>query len=71
MLPLDVRKVAQKTAEEAIGVQMSEFKQFGLMCDWKHIYRTFDLKYEIRQLQVFREMLKRGKDETGSLVTIH
>lgn len=39
---------------------MSEFKQFGLMCDWQHVYRTLDIKYEIRQLEAFRKMVKKG-----------
>jgi isoleucyl-tRNA synthetase len=61
MTPMEVRRLARKTAEEAIVVQKGEFEQFGLMCDWKHVYRTFDIEYEIRQLEVFRQMVKNGQ----------
>ncbi|KAK9894284.1 isoleucyl-tRNA synthetase [Cystobasidium minutum MCA 4210] len=60
MDPLEVRKVARKTAEKAIKVQMKEFKDFGIMTDWDNVYRTYDRSYEIRQLRVFQTMLKKG-----------
>lgn len=41
MDPLEVRKVARKTAEKAVKTQMKEFKEFGIMADWDNIYRTF------------------------------
>ena len=41
MSPLEVRKVARKTAQKAIAVQKKEFKSFALMCDWDKVYQTF------------------------------
>lgn len=46
MEPLEVRKVARKTAEKAIKVQMKEFKEFGIMTDWDNVYRTYGKRFE-------------------------
>ncbi|KIJ34831.1 hypothetical protein M422DRAFT_233237 [Sphaerobolus stellatus SS14] len=58
-----IRKVAKETAEYEISVQKAEFRKLGVMADWDGeggTYRTLDHKYEIRQLRVFQELVKKG-----------
>ncbi|KAG9005898.1 isoleucine-tRNA ligase, partial [Tulasnella sp. 427] len=60
--PIAIRKIARQNAERDMQVQMEEFKQFGIMADWSHegTYRTMDHDYEIRQLRVFQELVRKG-----------
>lgn len=46
--PLEIRKVAKKTAEKAIQVQRKEFKEFAIMTDWDQVYKTFGRSGELR-----------------------
>lgn len=48
MEPIEIRKIARKTAEKAIKVQMKEFKDFAILADWKNVYKTFG-ESQIRQ----------------------
>jgi isoleucyl-tRNA synthetase len=59
--PLEIRKEAKKTAEHAICVQKEELLQFGLLANWDNVYKTFDRTYEVEQLRVFGEMVKKGE----------
>ena len=34
------------------------------MGDWEHPYRTMDWSYEKRQLEVVRDMVKKGAEES-------
>ena len=53
MSPLEVRKVARKTAQKAIAVQKKEFKSFALMCDWDQVYQTFgSLRVAARHISI-------------------
>ncbi|KAG8862966.1 isoleucine-tRNA ligase [Tulasnella sp. 330] len=60
--PAKIREMARKVASRAIDIQREEFKQFGIMADWSDqgTYRTFDHDYEIRQLRVFQELVRKG-----------
>lgn len=58
--PSEIRTIARSHALEAIEDQMKSFRMFGVMGDWVHRYRTLDTDYEIRQLNVFKEMMHRG-----------
>lgn len=40
--------------------QMKGFREWGVMADWEKAWRTTDKGFEIKQLEVFREMVKRG-----------
>ncbi|RGB24611.1 tRNA synthetases class I-domain-containing protein [Rhizophagus diaphanus] len=60
---LQIRDVAKKSALEALEIQRKEFISWGIMGDWKNPYRTLlflDKEYEVRQLQVFHNMMKKG-----------
>ncbi|KAG8903494.1 isoleucine-tRNA ligase [Tulasnella sp. 403] len=60
--PVKLRKSAREVALHNMELQMEEFKQFGIMADWTQqgIYRTMDHEYEIRQLRVFQELVRKG-----------
>ncbi|GAA5862969.1 hypothetical protein JCM3774_006704 [Rhodotorula dairenensis] len=58
--PQQIRRAARREAEKGIKVQTGEFKTFAVMGDWKNPYRTMDWSYEKRQLEVVRDMVKKG-----------
>ncbi|KAL1744261.1 tRNA synthetases class I-domain-containing protein [Schizophyllum fasciatum] len=63
LAPYEVRRAARKTAYREIAQQKAEFRQFGVMADWMAedgTYRTLDHKYEMRQLQIFKQMVDKG-----------
>jgi isoleucyl-tRNA synthetase len=60
MSPLEIRGIARELASGTIEQQMSNFKDWGIMADWEGKYVTMDKDYEMRQLEVFRDMLKKG-----------
>jgi isoleucyl-tRNA synthetase len=59
---LDMREACRKRALEAIEEQTEEFKLYGILSDWskENTYRTLDTSYEIRQLKIFGEMVRKG-----------
>jgi isoleucyl-tRNA synthetase len=60
--PSQVRDKAREVAVSAMEQQQDEFSAFGIMADWSRetTYRTLDPAYEVRQLKVFGEMVRRG-----------
>lgn len=60
MNPVLVRALAQKLAAITVAEQKATFKSWGIMGDWGNSYKTMDKDYEIEQLEVFKEMLKKG-----------
>ncbi|TIB08207.1 hypothetical protein E3P92_03840 [Wallemia ichthyophaga] len=58
-----VRRAARDTALDSIQVQKTEFAQFGLLADMRNqdtTYRTLDHQYEMRQLNLFKDLVKNG-----------
>ena len=39
---------------------MKGFKEWGIMADWKKAWKTMDKTFEIQQLEVFQEMVKKN-----------
>lgn len=58
--PLKIRSMAASHAAKAMKAQKEQFKHFGILADWNDSYETLNPNYEINQLEVFLEMLKRG-----------
>ncbi|GAA5989113.1 hypothetical protein JCM10908_001163 [Rhodotorula pacifica] len=58
--PQQIRRAARKEAEKGIRIQTGEFKTFAVMGEWDKPYRTMDWSYEKRQLEVVRDMVKKG-----------
>ncbi|KAK6437954.1 isoleucine-tRNA ligase [Oleoguttula sp. CCFEE 5521] len=57
---LEIRQTANALASKTIEDQRTEFKTWGVMGEWDTPYKTMDYDFEIRQLGVFREMVKKG-----------
>ncbi|OQN96119.1 hypothetical protein B0A48_18034 [Cryoendolithus antarcticus] len=57
---LEIRQTANALASKTIDEQRAEFRTWGVMGEWDTPYKTMDLDFEIRQLGVFREMVKKG-----------
>lgn len=55
-----IRQRARALATETIEKQKSSFREWGVMGSWDSPYKTMDLDFEVRQLGVFREMVKKG-----------
>lgn len=58
--PTKTRSMAQSHALKAIKTQKNQFKQFAILTDWEDFYSTMNPQYEIDQLKVFLQLLKRG-----------
>jgi isoleucyl-tRNA synthetase len=60
MGPVAVRQAARQLAERTVDEQKKGFKEWAVMGDWNHAYRTMDRDFEMRQLGIFKEMVDRG-----------
>ncbi|KAF2756253.1 isoleucyl-tRNA synthetase [Pseudovirgaria hyperparasitica] len=58
--PLQVRRAARKLATKTVKEQKKGFKEWAIMADWDNSYITMSKDFEMRQLQVFRDMVKKG-----------
>lgn len=56
--PVQVRDAARAAAMEGIESQTEEFNQLSILTDWKKSWRTLDHDYEIKQLELFAQMVK-------------
>lgn len=56
--PVLVREAARETAIEGIKLQVDEFHRLSILTDWEKPWRTLDHDYEIKQLELFGEMVK-------------
>lgn len=59
--PLEIRQIARQLATRTIEDQKSNFRAWGVMGDWDNAYTTMQKDFEIRQLNVFKEMVAKGK----------
>ena len=57
---IHVRSLARKLATVAVEEQKTSFQQWGIMADWDHAWKTMDKDFEMRQLKVFRNLVKKG-----------
>ena len=57
----DIRKAAHELASQTIEAQRSSFRQWGVMGEWEKPYKTMDPDFEIGQLGVFRDMVRKGR----------
>ncbi|KAI9733073.1 MAG: isoleucine-tRNA ligase [Cirrosporium novae-zelandiae] len=58
--PQFVRTIARELAEKTVEKQKASFRSWGIMADWDHSWKTMDKEFEMRQLDVFKEMVDRG-----------
>jgi isoleucyl-tRNA synthetase len=57
---IGIRSAARKLAAKTVDSQMKGFKEWGVMADWRKAWKTMDKTFEIKQLEVFQEMVKRN-----------
>ncbi|TLD35720.1 isoleucyl-tRNA synthetase [Venturia nashicola] len=57
---VDIRKAARELAMSTVEEQKAGFKEWGVMGDWDHAYKTMEKGFEMRQLKVFKEMVEKG-----------
>lgn len=57
---VDIRKAARELATSTVEEQKAGFREWGVMGDWENAYKTMEKGFEMRQLRVFKEMVKRG-----------
>jgi isoleucyl-tRNA synthetase len=57
---MQVRQIARELASTTIENQKASFKEWGVMGEWDAPYKTMDLEFEVKQLEVFKEMVSKG-----------
>jgi isoleucyl-tRNA synthetase len=55
-----IRRAARDLARKTVKEQMKGFREWGVMADWDKAWKTMDKDFEIKQLGVFQEMVKKG-----------
>ncbi|KAK9449877.1 tRNA synthetases class I-domain-containing protein [Limtongia smithiae] len=60
MTATEIRSLARQHADNTITKQMANFREWATLGEWGTPYKTMDPDYEIRQLGVFKAMLKAG-----------
>lgn len=55
-----IRRAARALATKTVKNQMKGFREWGVMADWENAWRTMDKTFEIKQLEVFQGMVKKG-----------
>ncbi|KAL1611568.1 isoleucine-tRNA ligase [Nothophoma quercina] len=55
-----IRTAARELAATTVRAQKKGFKEWGVMGDWENAYQTMEKGFELRQLEVFREMWEKG-----------
>lgn len=58
--PVAIRKAARKFAYKTVDKQMTAFRSWAVMGDWKNHWLTMQKDFELRQLSVFRAMAQHG-----------
>ncbi|PNS21897.1 Isoleucine--tRNA ligase [Sphaceloma murrayae] len=58
--PMRIRQQARRLAKETVEEQKNSFREWAIMGEWDTPYLTMDKEFELRQLEVFREMVKKG-----------
>ncbi|KAI1378841.1 isoleucyl-tRNA synthetase [Hypoxylon crocopeplum] len=60
LTPVEIRKSARNLASNTVLKQMKSFRSYGVMGDWDQRWTTMDAAFEIRQLRLFQQMIKKG-----------
>jgi isoleucyl-tRNA synthetase len=55
-----IRKAARELAILAVKDQKKSFRDWGIMADWDNSWTTFRKEFQISQLHIFKEMVKKG-----------
>ena len=58
--PVNTRDAARRLATKTVERQKKSFREWAIMADWDNAWTTMDKGFEIDQLHVFKEMVKKG-----------
>lgn len=58
--PVSIRNAARRLAAKTVETQKKAFREWAIMADWDNAWTTMDKGFEIDQLHVFKEMVKKG-----------
>ncbi|KAI7866332.1 isoleucyl-tRNA synthetase [Spinellus fusiger] len=58
--PVEIRRLARKKALFEVERQKKDVMSWGVLGEWENPYMTLTKDYEIRQLQLFHDMIKKG-----------
>ncbi|CZT00320.1 related to isoleucine--tRNA ligase [Rhynchosporium agropyri] len=57
---IGTRRAARNLATKTVKNQTKGFREWGVMADWEKAWKTMDKTFEVKQLGVFQEMVKKG-----------
>lgn len=57
---VSIRQAARNLATNAVEEQMEAFRGWGIMADWDNAWKTMDKGFELKQLHVFKGLVKKG-----------
>ena len=57
---IEIREMCKEYALKYINVQREQFKNLGVIGDFKNPYVTFNKEFEAKQIEVFGDMLEKG-----------
>ena len=57
---VNIRNAARTLAAKTVEKQKQSFREWAIMADWDNAWTTMDKGFEIDQLRVFKEMVKKG-----------
>ena len=57
---VSIRTAARKLASKTVRDQERSFRKWSIMADWSNAWTTMDKEYELQQLGVFKNMVKKG-----------
>ncbi|KAM5355402.1 hypothetical protein ACJ41O_002048 [Fusarium nematophilum] len=60
LTPVQIRDTARRLASKTVKEQMKGFRSLAVMSDWEKKWTTMDREFEIRQLRVFQNLVRRG-----------
>ncbi|KAJ3529907.1 hypothetical protein NM208_g9549 [Fusarium decemcellulare] len=60
LTPVQIRDTARRLASKTVKEQMKGFQALAVMSDWERRWTTMDSGFEIRQLRVFQNLVRRG-----------
>lgn len=55
-----IRQLARSLAMKTVDEQRDNFREWAILGDWENPYKTLDQDFELRQLEVFRQMVAKG-----------
>ena len=55
-----IREAARALALRTVEAQKKQFREWGIMADWGNAWKTMDTGFEVKQLEAFKKMVRKG-----------